>query len=264
MADHDLWNALRADLLADAPKISAHIFVHMAKDLPFLSRRLIYGPIISNLVELNSPLLPKIGDNINLIKTNLESRHNDFFVENFESRCSEIALNVKNDISMLFDQLQSIKSVLDNNAPFDRALVQDFIHTYDPLAKKLGLESIRNRMKDISFIVLNPEVYEPIRTSAKDREKYIAETIPTLKQLTASLYIEGEITGRTKHLYSIHEKMSRSNIQSLSEIYDLYGFRIIVENEDDCYRIFSALNKKYRFFENRINFLLQSRKIAHY
>ena len=101
-----------------------------------------------------------------------------------------------------------------------------------------GIYSLKWELEDLGFKYLYPEEYreivEGIDRKREERLKFIEKIEEKIKQQLKKQRIEGEITGRAKHLYSIYRKMKRDNI-TLDQIYDLFALRIIVNSVKDCY-----------------------------
>ena len=101
-----------------------------------------------------------------------------------------------------------------------------------------GIYSLKWELEDLGFKYLYPEEYreivEGIDRKREERLKFIERIEEQIKQELKKQRIEGEITGRAKHLYSIYRKMKRDNI-TLDQIYDLFALRIIVNSVKDCY-----------------------------
>ncbi len=109
---------------------------------------------------------------------------------------------------------------------------------YAPLAGRLGIEWIKQELEDLSFRCLEPEAWERITQglakTEEDRRRYIDEVKQVLTSKLEENGIQGKVSGRPKHLYSIHLKMMRQDMD-LRRIYDLIAFRIIVDSVKSCY-----------------------------
>ena len=115
----------------------------------------------------------------------------------------------------------------------DRRLfkARETMDVYAPLADRLGMSSIKWELEDLSFFYLEPDAYQRIARMVSEsrevRERYLAETIKTLTDELNRIGLEGfQINGRSKHYWSIYQKMKRKG-KEFSEIYDLVALRVI-------------------------------------
>ncbi|MCL1890529.1 MAG: bifunctional (p)ppGpp synthetase/guanosine-3',5'-bis(diphosphate) 3'-pyrophosphohydrolase [Coriobacteriia bacterium] len=133
----------------------------------------------------------------------------------------------------------------------DRRLfkAQETMEIYAPLANRLGINSIKWELEDLSFYYLEPvrfsQIQRMVAESRSAREEYLEKTINELNAEMDKLNIRAKITGRPKHLYSIHQKMVEKG-KDFSEIYDLIALRVIVETIGECYSCLGAVHTIWR------------------
>ena len=122
---------------------------------------------------------------------------------------------------------------------------RETLEIYAPIAHRLGINSIKWELEDLSFFYLEPNKYKQVARmvteSREERERYLTEVIGILHDELERLGIRGQIMGRPKHLYSIYQKMT-SKGKGFSEIYDLIAVRIIVADVRDCYSALGAVH----------------------
>ncbi|MDR2957353.1 MAG: bifunctional (p)ppGpp synthetase/guanosine-3',5'-bis(diphosphate) 3'-pyrophosphohydrolase [Coriobacteriales bacterium] len=129
----------------------------------------------------------------------------------------------------------------------DRRLfkAREALEIYAPLAHRLGINSIKWELEDLSFLYLEPARYHQVSRMVDEsrsvRESYLQETIAVLSEEIAKLGIDARITGRPKHLWSIYQKMAQKG-KDFSEIYDLIAVRIIVDQVNECYACLGAVH----------------------
>lgn len=125
---------------------------------------------------------------------------------------------------------------------------------YTPIAHKLGLYNIKSELEDLSFKFLDRPSYLKVArllAEKKDqREAFIEKTLKELQSILNNLNITGEISGRAKHIYSIHEKLQRSG-KDFNQLYDLTAFRIIVDEKEACYQILGEIHAQYTAISGR-------------
>lgn len=107
-----------------------------------------------------------------------------------------------------------------------------------PLANRLGMGALKWQLEDFAFRVLEPEVYKELSRKLNqkrdERDAYIALSISTIENSLVQSGLKGEVSGRTKHLYSIWKKMQRKQVE-IDSLYDLHAVRILVDDVADCY-----------------------------
>jgi GTP pyrophosphokinase len=120
------------------------------------------------------------------------------------------------------------------------AVARETLDIYAPLANRLGVWQLKWELEDLSFRFLEPEIYKRLAgmldQRRTEREGFIALVIAELGDELARAGIKGEITGRPKHIYSIWNKM-RAKSLDFSEIHDVSGVRVIVDEVGDCYTV---------------------------
>ena len=122
----------------------------------------------------------------------------------------------------------------------------DAMNIYAPLASRLGLSQIKWQLEDIAFRYLDPDTYFTISKGLKlrrvEREAFVNEMKETLTTLFQSAGIDGpELSGRVKHIYSIHKKMQRKKI-TLEDLFDTTALRILVASTEECYQALSLIH----------------------
>lgn len=122
---------------------------------------------------------------------------------------------------------------------------RETLEIYAPIAHRLGINSIKWELEDLSFFYLKPQKYRQVANmisgSRADREMYLAKVIDILKDEMEKVGIDAQVVGRPKHLYSIYQKMTKKD-KDFSEIYDLIAVRLIVPTVKDCYSALGAVH----------------------
>ncbi|MCJ7626441.1 MAG: bifunctional (p)ppGpp synthetase/guanosine-3',5'-bis(diphosphate) 3'-pyrophosphohydrolase, partial [Anaerolineaceae bacterium] len=128
-------------------------------------------------------------------------------------------------------------------------IAQDTLDIYSPLANRLGLWRIKWELEDISFRYVNPEKYKEIADNLSvgrtEREMEIQEIIEQLTTLLKGSGFEAEISGRSKHIYSIYKKLEEKG-GPFDMIRDLRGVRLIVSDVPSCYAVLGIIHTKWR------------------
>jgi guanosine-3',5'-bis(diphosphate) 3'-pyrophosphohydrolase len=125
---------------------------------------------------------------------------------------------------------------------------QETLEIYAPLAHRLGIQTIKWELEDLSFAVLHPKLYVEIESLVRDRtpqrEEFVQAVIDSVNEDLKAGKIKGQVVGRPKQYYSIYQKMVQRG-REFSEIYDLVGIRILVNNIRDCYAVLGAIHARW-------------------
>jgi len=130
-----------------------------------------------------------------------------------------------------------------------RSIARETLEIYAPIANRLGIHSIKSELENLGFKSLYPSRYRVIERALKkargNQKQFVGKIADNLRGGLAKAGIAGRVEGRQKHLYSIYQKMRR-NRAPLSSIVDVFGFRIVVDSIDTCYRTLGLVHGLYR------------------
>ncbi len=122
------------------------------------------------------------------------------------------------------------------------------LEIYAPLAHRLGIQTVKSELEDLSFAVLHPKMYAEIESLVKQRtpqrEQYVKSVISAVEEDLRAQRIKGKVAGRPKQLYSVYQKMIVRG-RSFDDIYDLIGIRVLVPTVRDCYAVLGALHARW-------------------
>ncbi len=122
---------------------------------------------------------------------------------------------------------------------------RETLDIYAPIAHRLGINSIKWELEDLSFFYLEPNKYKQVSRMVTDtraeREEYLSNVVDIINEELDKVGIEAKVMGRPKHLYSIYQKMTKKG-KGFSEIYDLIAVRVIVPSIKDCYSALGAVH----------------------
>ena len=125
---------------------------------------------------------------------------------------------------------------------------RETLEIYAPLAHRLGMNTIKWELEELSFQTLYPDIYEEIDRlvgeRAPEREVYLSDVIGQLEEDLRHARIKGTVSGRPKHHYSIYQKMIVRGKQ-FDEIYDLVAVRVLVDSVKDCYAVLGAAHARW-------------------
>src|SRR5487761_2546984 len=144
---------------------------------------------------------------------------------------------------------------------------QQTLDIYAPLAHRLGIESVKRELEDLSFAAMYPrrfaEIVKMVETRAPRRDVELEQVVDVLRGRFAALGIDAQITGRPKHLWSIYEKMVVRG-KEFDEIYDLVGIRIVVDEEKDCWSALGSVHGLWPPVQGRFKDYINSPKFNMY
>ena len=215
-----------------------------------------FGAEIADLVDG----LTKIGK-LNLFTKEAEQ------AENFRKLILAMSNDVRVLIVKLADRLHNMRTI--NYLPQDKRLViaKETIEIYAPLSGRLGIQSLKEELEELSFEVINSKarkvILEKLHSLASDSSELISGIQKELSKEILKHKIKFSIEGREKKPYSIWHKMERKSI-SLEQLSDIYGFRIILNSIDDCYRIIGIVHQKWNAIPGRFKDYISTPKINDY
>ncbi|MDY5584982.1 MAG: bifunctional (p)ppGpp synthetase/guanosine-3',5'-bis(diphosphate) 3'-pyrophosphohydrolase [Arcanobacterium sp.] len=144
---------------------------------------------------------------------------------------------------------------------------RETLEIYAPLAHRLGMNSIKWELEDLSFKTLYPAVYSEIERMVKERNPqraaYIEQITKTLEDELHNAKVECVISGRPKHYYSIYQKMILRG-RDFEDIYDLIGVRVLVNEVQDCYTALGVANTVFTPIQGRIKDYIATPKFNFY
>ena len=148
----------------------------------------------------------------------------------------------------LADRLHNARTWGFVNADSAKKKAQETLEIYAPLAHRLGIQSMKTELEDLSFAVLKPKLYAEIENLVSQRnpkrEELVGQVIRSIDSDLRDAKIRGEVTGRPKELYSIYQKMIVRG-RDFDDIYDLVGIRVLVGSIRDCYAVLGAVHARW-------------------
>jgi RelA/SpoT family (p)ppGpp synthetase len=130
-----------------------------------------------------------------------------------------------------------------------RAIARETLEIYAPIANRLGMYAIKRELEDLGFRALYPKrckvIEAAVRQAKGNQKQFVGRIADSLRAALEKAGIDGAVEGREKDVYSIYQKMRRKKV-SLNEIVDVYGFRIVVDRADTCYRTIGVVHSVYK------------------
>ncbi|WP_370288046.1 bifunctional (p)ppGpp synthetase/guanosine-3',5'-bis(diphosphate) 3'-pyrophosphohydrolase [Nocardioides sp.] len=148
----------------------------------------------------------------------------------------------------LADRLHNMRTLRFVPQRSQERIARETLDIYAPLAHRLGMNTIKWELEDLAFATLHPKIYDEIvrlvAERAPSRDSFLAEVISQVEKDLREAKIRATVTGRPKHYYSIYQKMIVGG-RDFSDIYDLVGIRILVEEDRDCYGVLGVLHSRW-------------------
>ena len=188
--------------------------------------------------------------------------------ENFRKLILATSKDIRVLLVKIADRLHNMRTIKAISKEEKRKrIAQETMEIYAPLADRMGMHRIRDELEDLSFEVLNKEARLLIQNrldEIKLDKKDIFETLSSeITNILNKNNIKSEIYGREKTPFSIWRKVQKKRV-SLEQITDIIGFRIILENIDDCYKTLGVLHKEYNCIPGKFKDYISSPKINGY
>lgn len=160
-----------------------------------------------------------------------------------------MAKDVRVVVIKLADRLHNMRTLRYMRSDKQKRIAQETLEIFAPLAHRLGIFNIKWELEDLSFRYLEPDKYYDLVDQMKQkrhvREEIVNEAIDVLKKALDDAHIHCEINGRPKHFYSIYKKMKKDN-RDLSQVYDLFAIRVIVDDVKDCYGVLGIVHSLWK------------------
>ena len=160
-----------------------------------------------------------------------------------------MAKDVRVVVIKLADRLHNMRTLRYMRSDKQKRIAQETLEIFAPLAHRLGIFNIKWELEDLSFRYLEPDKYYDLVDQMKQkrhvREEIVNEAIEVLRKALEDSHIKFEINGRPKHFYSIYKKMKKDN-RDLSQVYDLYAIRVIVDTVQDCYGVLGIVHSLWK------------------
>ena len=169
--------------------------------------------------------------------------------ENFRKMLLAMSQDVRVILVKLADRLHNMQTLDAMKPEKQKRISHETLDIYAPIANRLGLNPIFQELEDLSFKYLYPNRYKviakAIKTARGNRKEVISKILDAINAQLVETKIEATVEGREKHLYSIYRKMMGKTIR-LSQVNDIYGFRVLVKDTSACYLALGSLHALYK------------------
>ena len=209
----------------------------------------------NNLVKLFGEDVAEIVDGVSKLgKLDINARI-DADANNLQKMMLAMSKDVRVVLVKICDRLHNMRTI--EHLPRSKQIKKskETIDLYGPLALRIGMQDIRSELEDLAFRCIHPlrasMLESAIKKSSGGRKRIVTKIRKELKKHLKSNNIQKvSVKGREKNIYSIYRKI-KSKHKPFSEILDVYGFRILVDSIDDCYRALGIIHNYFSPIENR-------------
>lgn len=173
----------------------------------------------------------------------------DYQAENLRKMFLVMAKDIRVVLIKLADRLHNMRTLESLKPEKQFAIAKETLEIYAPLAHRLGIYQVKRELEDLSFKTMDPEMFYDIRRRVRkklpERELVIKSALDILLKELQQEGIEAHISGRSKHFYSIYEKMQRKHL-SLDQLYDLLALRVVVGTLAECYQVLGYVHTLWK------------------
>jgi GTP pyrophosphokinase len=159
-----------------------------------------------------------------------------------------MARDIRVLVIKLADRLHNMRTLHWMPAEKQEKKARETLEIYAPLAHRLGMNTLKWELEDLSFAALYPKMYDEIvrlvGQRAPERDLYLDQILAAVELDLANAKVKATVTGRPKHYYSVYQKMIVRG-RDFADIYDLVGIRILVENVRDCYAVLGVIHSHW-------------------
>ena len=256
------------------PLAVANILAELKLDGPTITTALLHDTIedtIATYDEVEKKFGVEIAELVDGVTklSRLENKNKEFSVaENFRKLILATSKDIRVLLVKLADRLHNMRTI-DSIISIDRKnrIAKETMEIYAPLAERLGMHNIRDELEDLSFKVLNYEarqlILERLEKIFPNTQKLFSDISHELETKLRTKNINAIITGREKSCFSIWKKIQTKKI-SLEQITDIIGFRIILDNVDDCYTALGIIHQSWKTIPGRFKDYISTPKSNNY
>ena len=187
--------------------------------------------------------------------------------ENLRKFLLAVSRDVRVLLVKLADRLHNMRTLGFMPEHKRKRIAEETMDIYAPLAGRMGLHTVREELEDLAFQVLNPQAYTQIRERLRELEAESADTLTEIQGEIEKVLkrhgVTAQVSGRRKKPYSIWRKMRMKRL-SLSQVTDIFGFRVIVDEVDECYRVLGAIHQTWKIVPGRFKDYISTPKLNGY
>ncbi|MBU0727133.1 bifunctional (p)ppGpp synthetase/guanosine-3',5'-bis(diphosphate) 3'-pyrophosphohydrolase [Patescibacteria group bacterium] len=189
-------------------------------------------------------------------------------IENLRKMFLAMSNDIRVILVKLADRLHNMKTLEYLPEEKQKVIAKETLTIYSPIAARLGIYRVKNELDDLAFKHLYPDEYKRLLDDMQEttgmQQNIIKKSKSILAKTLKDAGLEVEIEGRVKHLYSIYKKLDKKDKNYISELYDIFALRIIVENEEECYKTLGTVHKNWTPLSRRFKDYIANPKVNGY
>ena len=170
-------------------------------------------------------------------------------MENLRKMLMAMAKDIRVILIKICDRLHNMRTMIHQTPRKQKEKALETMEIYAPIAHRLGMQRMKWELEDLSLQFLDPIGYQEIANQLKSRsaahEEFMSSIQGKLETRLAEEHVKATVYGRVKHVYSIYRKMYTQN-KTMDEIFDLYAFRVIVDDIPGCYNVLGCVHDLYK------------------
>lgn len=243
------------------PVAVAELLIRLKMDMTTIAAGLVHDVLQKQLVPADE-LKERFGDPVFMlvegltrINTIVFQRGEERQAESFRKMLLAIARDFRIILIKLADRLHGMQNLHCLPQQQQLRIARETMDVYAPLANRMGISWMKSQLEDLSFKHLHPDEYNELnqkvvafKTDAS--EQYVQRVKEAIKTIMDKQEISGEVSGRSKHLFSVYRKIQRQKID-LDQMYDLIAFRIIVKSVRECYAALGIIHSEWKPIASR-------------
>ena len=252
---HEGQNRLSGEPYIYHPVAVARILAEIRMDHQCLMAAILHDVIEDTETakeQLSAEFGPEVADLVDgvskLAKINFRT-HAEAQAESFRKMMLAMTRDIRVILIKLADRLHNMRTLGVMRPGKARRIARETIEIYAPIANRLGINTMRIELEDLGMAAYHPWRYRVLSTSLntlRGNKKEVIGSIETaIRNRMEQESFRGEVYGREKHIWSIYRKMRDKHL-SLSELADVFAFRILVDDVDTCYRVLGAIHNLYK------------------
>ena len=201
------------------------------------------------VAKLFSPTVASLVEGVSKLTRIQYANKEDEQMENLRKMLIAMSKDIRVILIKIADRLHNMRTMEYQSPAKQKQKSLETMEIYAPIAHRLGMQRIKWELEDLSLKYLDPVGFEEIVSRLNEKKQeyndFMQRTQRQIDDRLTELRIQHIVYGRIKHPYSIYRKMFNQN-RSLGEIFDLFAFRVVVENVGDCYNVLGVIHDLYK------------------
>lgn len=252
---HQGQNRLSGEPYLNHPLEVANILTDLKMDVPTIVTALLHDTVedtkatLEEIESLFDSEIMFLVDGVTKISKVVYTSKKEREAESFRKMLISMAKDIRVVIVKLADRLHNMRTLQYMPLEKSKIISKETLDLYAPLANRLGIAWIKSELEDLSLRYLESDIYKEITKKVvkkkKEREIYIQQVQEIIEKELADNRIQGAVSGRPKHFYSIYKKMERQGID-FEQVNDLIAFRIIATDIKGCYEALGIIHSIWK------------------